>query len=319
MLSKRIRIRKGKERTIEDVKSDLNDYDKAVAFLDSKTKPAEPKPTPQPVRKCLDCGEVFKKDAPANKRRCLKCAVIHVREQKKKARRPPSDKVVKVEPKKMTLEQEHREIKEPLVASTVLSKKEQKRLSKMSRQERHEEDERYIKPMVTRFCPESVTADKLYDVRLNPEYYIEINIVKKNRVVDAFYIDSEIKEFTFKKKKYAILEDNIYLLPTRSNVMMPTSYYREDDTKPKGFRQENKGITGKALSLLYMEQLYTSLLYSEDVKYNFFIVILSIAILICFAIGLYLLFFMFPDTIAETSGGGGSAVPISLIRFWWWH
>jgi len=52
----------------------------------------------------------------------------------------------------------------------------------------------------------------------------------------------------------------------------------------------NKGITGKALSLLYMEQLYTSLLYSEDIKYNLFIVILSIACLVCYAVGCYFLF-----------------------------
>jgi len=262
---------KRKERTIEDVKEELDifdtptepkqEHDRAVAFLEPKAEADESKPTPQP----------------------------------EEVKEPPEE--------------------EEVVDFVPLPPHVKKKKKKWGHKEEEIEDLRAVKPMVTRLCPESVPTEGLFDVVEHPEYYIEINIVKKNRVVESFYVNSEIKKFTFKEKEYKIKEDNIFLLPTKTNAMMPTSYYREDEQEPKGFRQLNKGITGKALSLLYMEQLYTSLLYSEDLKYNFFIVILSIATLICFGIGLYMLFFMFPQA---SSDGGGVLPSVSLIRLWWW-
>jgi hypothetical protein len=150
--------------------------------------------------------------------------------------------------------------------------------------------EQVEKPQTTKHCPESVKEDGLREVKKNPEYYIEINMVTKNRVVDTFFIPAEKKKIHYKTKEYVINEEAIYLLPTKLGLFMPTCYYKEGTYEPRGFKQMNKGITGKALSLLYMEQLYTSLLYSDDVKYNFFIVILSIAILICYGVGCYFLF-----------------------------
>jgi len=146
-------------------------------------------------------------------------------------------------------------------------------------------------PMTTQYCPESVKEEGLPDVKKTPEDYVEINLIKKTRVVDAFYIKAEKKIFHYKKKEYQVNEESIYLLPTKTGMFMPTCYYHEGKAEPTGFKQTNKGITGKALSLLYMEQLYTSLLYSEDLKYNFFIVILSIASLIAYGIGCYFVFF----------------------------
>lgn len=145
------------------------------------------------------------------------------------------------------------------------------------------------KPKTTRYCPESVKEDGLKEVRKNPEYYIEINMVTDSRVVDTFFIPAECPSFHYKEKIYEVDEETIYLLPTKLGPFMPTCHYKEGILKPRGFKQTNKGITGKALSLLYMEQLYTSLLYSEDVKYNLFIVILSIVNLVCFGIGTYFL------------------------------
>lgn len=152
-------------------------------------------------------------------------------------------------------------------------------------------EEQKENPMITTHCPESISEDMLPQVKKNPEDYVEINMIKKTRVVDAYYIPAEKKVFHYKKKEYHVKEDSIYLLPTKTGMFMPTCYYHEDKNEPTGFKQTNKGITGKALSLLYMEQLYTSLLYSEDLKYNFFIVILSIASLIAFGIGCYFVFF----------------------------
>jgi len=150
--------------------------------------------------------------------------------------------------------------------------------------------ERSETPMTTTFCPESVNADDLYLVGKKPDNYIEINFIKKSRVVDAFYISIDCTKFIYQKKKYLIRDDNIYLLSTKMGSFMPTCYYSENKEEPAIFKQTNKGVTGKALSLLYMEQLYTTLLYSEEVKYNFFIVILSIITLIAYGVGCYFVF-----------------------------
>jgi hypothetical protein len=143
-------------------------------------------------------------------------------------------------------------------------------------------------PYTTSYCPEA--ENDLKQIKIHPEDYLEINIVKKSRVVDIFAIPIDKKTFHYKKQEYKIIEDGIYLLPTKSGLLMPSSFYREGYYEPTSFKNTNKGITGKALSLLYMEQLYTSLLYAEDNKYNLFIVILLLACLIGFGIGCYLIF-----------------------------
>jgi hypothetical protein len=175
--------------------------------------------------------------------------------------------------------------------------------------------EQVERPMTTLFCPESIKEEELSQVKKEPELYIEINVIKVSRVVDAFYIPTIRKTFHYKKKEYKVAEEAIYLLPTKGGAFMPTCYYREGNVNPTGFKNMNKGITGKALSLLYMEQLYTSLLYAEDIKYNLFIVILSIAILIAYGIGMYMTFIHGGGIFNPTpSGGGGTEAPIALIR-----
>lgn len=178
--------------------------------------------------------------------------------------------------------------------------------------------EQVEKPQTSVHCPESIKEDGLKDVKKNPEQYIEINMVTKSRVVDTFYVRSDRKKFYYKDHDYNVDEEAIYLLPTKLGLFMPTSHYKEGVYQPRGFRQTNKGITGKALSLLYMEQLYTSLLYSEDLKYNLFIVILSIASLICYGVGCYFLFNNLWNPGATPDGGGGIPI-IGLIpaRFLW--
>jgi hypothetical protein len=148
-----------------------------------------------------------------------------------------------------------------------------------------EQEEPYY---TTDYCPESITDVK--KIKHSPENHLEINIVKRSRVVDTFAIPIDKKVFHYKDKQYKIVEEGIYLLPTKGGLLMPSSFYREGKADPVGFRNTNKGITGKALSLLYMEQLYTSLLYAEDNKYNLFIVILLIACLIAFGVACYFVF-----------------------------
>ncbi len=149
-------------------------------------------------------------------------------------------------------------------------------------------EQTYEEEYTTTLCPESIKDISM--IKKNPQDYLEINIIKKSRVVDTFAIHIENKKFHYKKKEYLIVEEGIYLLPTKRDILMPSSFYREGKPTPTNFKNTNKGITGKALSLLYMEQLYTSLLYAEDQKYNLFIVILLIANLIAFAIGAYFAF-----------------------------
>jgi len=142
-------------------------------------------------------------------------------------------------------------------------------------------------PMTTIHCPESVKEDDLKEVTTNPQNYIEINIIKKIRIVDTFYIPSNIKKFKYRKIVYKIIEEEIYLLPTKRGFFMPTSYYYENFIEPVSFKQTNIGITGKALSLLYDENLYKDLFSGDEAKYNIFIVIFLIISISSYIVGLY--------------------------------
>lgn len=146
------------------------------------------------------------------------------------------------------------------------------------------------KPATTNFCPESLNKKELKDVNRNPEHYIEVNMITKSTLVDNFYIRITCRKFTYKNKKYIIDEKKIYLLPSKSGVFILTCFYYEGKDKPRSFKQKNKGITSKALTILYDEKLYADLFPIDDTKYNFFIVFFSIVLLIMHGINLYLLY-----------------------------
>lgn len=120
--------------------------------------------------------------------------------------------------------------------------------------------------------------------------YLEINIIRKNRTVDNFYIDNNKKEFKYNKKTYKIDDNSIYVIPLKSGLIMPTVFFYEDKKNPLLFKKTNRGITGKAMSLLYNEKLYIQLFYPDVGKYNLFVVILSVALFIVYGIGIYLLY-----------------------------
>lgn len=144
-------------------------------------------------------------------------------------------------------------------------------------------------PDTTIFCPESVKEDDLKEINKNPQDYIEINMVKRIRIVDTFFIKSNIRMFHYKTVVYQIKEEEVYLLPTKTGFFMPTSFYYENNTYPISFKQTNKGITGKALSLLYNPDLYRDLFSENEAKYNLFIVILLILSIGFYLVGLYFL------------------------------
>ena len=141
--------------------------------------------------------------------------------------------------------------------------------------------------MTTIHSPQSIKEKELKKISKNPENYIEINFIKKIRIVDSFYIHSNIKEFTYGKTVYKIDEESIYILPTKKGYFMPTCFYKEEVVNPVNFKQKNKGITGKALSLLYDPKFYDDLFSAEEGKYNLFVVVFLLISIGSFLVGLY--------------------------------
>lgn len=150
--------------------------------------------------------------------------------------------------------------------------------------------EQLEKPMTTVFCPQSIKEKHLTDVKKYPDRYIEINIISNTRMVDNFYIKSDLKSFTYKKKRYYIDDKRIFLMPKKQGFLMLTCFYKEGSSKPKDFKKTNKGITSKALTLLYDEDLYAGLFPIDEKKYNFFIVVFSLLIFILNCIAYYMIF-----------------------------
>ena len=146
------------------------------------------------------------------------------------------------------------------------------------------------KPFTSIHCPESIKAKDISKVKKNTDKYIEVNMINKNRMVDNFYIPCDITSFKYRKNDYDIDEKRLYLLPSKSGFLMLTSFYKEGEKDARNFKKTNKGITSKALTLLYNERLYLYLLSSDEKRYNIFIAVFSIAILICYGVGVYFVF-----------------------------
>ena len=144
------------------------------------------------------------------------------------------------------------------------------------------------KPNTTSLSNDCIQDTK--SIKKNPHRYIEINIIRKDRTIDNFFILGSKQSFKYDKKKYNIDSECIYIVPLKNGSIMPTCFFNEKNEKPKLFKKTNKGITGKALSLLYNEKLYVQLFYPDIGKYNFFIIVLSIGLFITYGIGVYLLY-----------------------------
>ena len=209
-----------------------------------------------------------------------------IREHLKTTRKQPSEKVRKVEIAKF----------EPVKPVVITTKKETLDLV----------EEQLEQSDTTTHSPDAERDMK--KIKKSPEKYIENNMIKKSRLVDTFFIFADKKTFDYKDKSYNIIEEVVYLLPKRG-YFIPTCYYREGFDKPVGFRQTNKGITGKALSLLYRHQLYETLLRTEDKSMNIFIILFNLATLIIFGVALYLLYQNPPE--------GGMGVSVILPWLGW--
>lgn len=125
---------------------------------------------------------------------------------------------------------------------------------------------------------------------LSPSEYIEINLIQLCRIVLTFYIKISNEFFIYKGDQYAIDIENVYLLPIEDTFLSTTFFY-EKVKKSVGFKEINKGITCKALTLLYSHRLYATLLKTEDSKINFILIILTIGLLVVYGIMIYFMFF----------------------------
>jgi len=126
-------------------------------------------------------------------------------------------------------------------------------------------------------------------VKEHPEKYLEINMINKNRVVETFYIYAEESSFTHgtkDKTQYKIEQKAIYQFP-KKNTLIPTAFYKEGNDTPIMFQDENKGITCRALSLLYDISLYRVWMKPELKNYNIILIILIMINLIFNAVMVY--------------------------------
>lgn len=121
----------------------------------------------------------------------------------------------------------------------------------------------------------------------HPEKYIEINILKDNRMFETFHIYADETTFKHKKYTYDIDSDFIYLFP-KAKGFIPTIFYKNKNKTPISLKNFNKGIPSRALTLLWNVRLYTPLVLLEDKKLNWFIIIAVLIQCAVLTAGLYL-------------------------------
>ena len=145
-----------------------------------------------------------------------------------------------------------------------------------------------IKESKDKKVDKSDSKQKIIDISKYPEKYIEINIIKKDnfRMVDTIYKFINEKNFTYEDKEYAIDSKCIFIIPSRKSFLQ-SSYYIEGIGKPLDFVNKNVGIPCNALSLLWNYRLYKALMQLDEKNINFVLIILLLASMIMYGVGLY--------------------------------
>lgn len=131
---------------------------------------------------------------------------------------------------------------------------------------------------------------RMADVFDHPDRYIEVNIKGENRIFTNLFIYAKEKQFEYKRRKYTIDPNCIYVLPKKQGFI-PTIFYKEGDSKPLSFKNTNKGIPARAMSLLWNLRLYRQLVIVEDKNINWLLVVVVLAQCILLGVGIYLRFF----------------------------
>jgi hypothetical protein len=131
----------------------------------------------------------------------------------------------------------------------------------------------------------------IQEIREHPEKYLEVNIIKSNRMIDTIFKYSNKDKIKIENDKtdYKIDSDCIFLVP-KKGYFIPTIYYIEGHDKPLKFENKNRGITCNALSLLWNYLLYKPLLEIGKDNWNLIYIIMLIIALAFSGVALYLQF-----------------------------
>jgi len=117
---------------------------------------------------------------------------------------------------------------------------------------------------------------------------LEINIFKKNKTLETFYLGEDKKSFEFNNKKYLVDKKKSYYF-FEGNRFFFSLFYIEGKPNPVSFLNKNNGIPARALNLLWDTKLYKVLVEYETDKTNLIIVILLLINLFLVGVRLYLL------------------------------
>lgn len=138
----------------------------------------------------------------------------------------------------------------------------------------------------TKTQPENVG---MKTIKENPENYMQVNIIKKNDMIETFYKYLEKKTFTYWGKEYQLESEGIILLP-RKGYFIPAIFFREGHKNPIIFVNKNKGIPSRAMTLLYDLRLYRALIKLEEKNINIILIILNIVTLILLSVVIYCMY-----------------------------
>lgn len=142
--------------------------------------------------------------------------------------------------------------------------------------------------MIKKKSQKSETNKVNFDISEYPEKYLEINIVRKDkfRMVETIYEFIDNKTFDYKDKEYNIDSKCIFIIPNNKSFLQ-TSYYVEGNPNPLDFSNKNVGIPCNALSLLWKYKLYKTLMELDEKNINFILIILLLASMVMYGVGLY--------------------------------
>lgn len=118
------------------------------------------------------------------------------------------------------------------------------------------------------------------DIKKSPELYVKINIINKdNGMIETFYTFAKDRNFKHNGKKYKLKPEGMNLIPLK-NSFMPFYVFKENETTPYNFKNQNQRVPARVLTLLYNLDTYRILIQMEFKKLNFILVILGIITLI---------------------------------------
>ena len=147
-----------------------------------------------------------------------------------------------------------------------------------------------MKKEIVEVKKEKVIKDVPIDlIKEHPDRYIEVNILKENRIIDTFYVYANEYKFKYNNFTYIVKSKSILLLP-KHDYFIPTIYYKENIKNPVSFENKNKGVPSRILTLLYDLRLYKMLIQLEQKNINIILIALCVVSLCAFGMLTYALY-----------------------------